>query len=79
MLAFESQNGSKGQNAMMCWVAYRKGSFWLKERYPCSVSANARAIMLCAQTDWIELVEGNDPEGLAHIETALELPAPVRG
>ena len=62
---------------MVYWVAYRKGSFWLKERYPCGASANARAIVLCAVTDWIEVVDESDTVGLADIENALELPSPA--
>ena len=64
---------------MVHWVAYRKGSFWIKERYPCGVSANARAIVLCAVTDWIEIVPEEDKVAFADIENALELPSPVAG
>ncbi len=60
---------------MMYWVTYRKGSFWIKERFACGVRANARAIVLCASANGIEIVDGQDHEGLAGIAKALELPA----
>lgn len=59
---------------MVWWVAYHRGSFNLKERYPCRLLARGRYLDLFAKAQFLRVVPGNDVEGLAALAHCLELP-----
>jgi hypothetical protein len=61
---------------MIWWVAYQRGSFNLKECYPCMHRARARCVKLFTQTQNLRIIAGDDVEGLASLAHCLELPAP---
>lgn|GEM_PF-2579369 len=59
---------------MIWWVTYQRGSFTLKERYPCSHRARERCLRLFTQAQYLRVVAGDDIEGLASLTHCLELP-----
>jgi hypothetical protein len=60
---------------VMYWVAYRKGSFSLKEQYRCRMRAGDRALALAASADDIEVVPQDEAVCYERILMAQELPA----
>ena len=60
----------------MYWVTYRKGSFSLKEQYPCRMRAGDRALALAASADDIEVVSHDEGMCYDRVLLAQELPAP---
>ena len=60
---------------MVWWVAYQRGSFNLKERYPCSHRAKERCVRLFTQAQYLRIIAGDDIEGLASLAHCLELPS----
>ena len=60
---------------MVWWVAYRRGSFLLKERYSCIHRAHERCMHLLADAQHLRIVRGDDIDGLASLIHVLELPA----
>ena len=59
---------------MVWWVAYQRGSFHLKEGYPCSLRARERCLHLFTKAQYLRVVAEDDVEGLAGLAHCLELP-----
>ena len=59
---------------MVWWVAYQRGSFNLKESYPCRLRARERCLRLFTKAQYLRVIAGDDIEGLASLAHCLELP-----
>ena len=59
---------------MIWWVAYRRGSFSLKERYLSSGHAMERCGCLFTQAQYLRVVSDDDIEGCATLASCFELP-----
>jgi hypothetical protein len=59
------------------WVAYRRDSFVLKERYTNAQHAHARCDGLFTTTQFLRIVPSDDAEGLASLAHCFELPPPL--
>ena len=62
---------------MIWWVAYRRGSFALKERYVCAQHAHERCGGLFTHAQYLRIVPDDDIEGRAALAHCFELPAPA--
>jgi hypothetical protein len=60
---------------MIWWVAYQRGSFNLKESYPCIQRAQERCVRLLTDVQYLRVIAGDDVDGLASVAHCLELPA----
>ncbi|HEY2009502.1 MAG TPA: hypothetical protein VGH23_10965 [Rhizomicrobium sp.] len=66
---------------MIWWVAYRRGSFSLKEGYRSAQHALERCGGLFTHAQFLRIVPGDDIEGCATLACCFELPPvcePVR-
>ena len=58
---------------MAYWLTYRKGSFEVKERFPCQTSAHLRASRLDELARWVEIVPIADSHHHPRLARALEI------
>ena len=61
---------------MVWWVAYRRGSFSLKERYANAQHAHERCGGLFTHAQHLRIIAGDDIEGVAALTCHFELPPP---
>lgn len=59
---------------MIWWVAYRRGSFSLKERYLSAQHARERCGGLFTHAQFLRIVPADDVEGCAMLAGCFELP-----
>ena len=58
---------------MVYWLTYRKGSFEVKEKFSCQITAHQRASKLDALACWIEIVPDAEKDMHPRLANALEV------